>query len=266
VTRRWLPASVLAAGVALIACVELSGPQSGLSAISPIMAAWPSVVLNDQLRDSFGIVAPLRIDVFDGDGNQVDDAEVRFIVLDTGLTVQSDGVAVGTKIRTAPARVVAQVRRGGDLLQTPELEIDVVPLPDSVAPSGDTTFAAKTFPITDPAAVTSDPLIVKVVSRGTAGSTPIGVRSWIVGYEIVDEPPGINGLHTAVFSGAGEAQVTSDTTDASGVADGRSIAFQRARLRTAEGRHDVTVRATIRRIGAASATRTVTFTLPFVGQ
>lgn len=264
-SRRWIPAGVLAASVSLISCVELSGPASGLSAVSPIVLAWPSVVVNDQLRDSLGIVAPLRVDVFDGDGNQVTDAELRFITLDTGLTVGSDGIVVGTRIRNSPARVVAQVRRGGDVLQTPEVSIDVVPQPDSVAPTADTTFAAKTFSITDPAAVTSDPLAVTVLSRGTGGAAAVGVRSWIVRYEILPAP-GQNGQPTALFTGAGEAQVAYDTTDATGVAKDRTIAFQRLRLATALGRHEVRVRAIVRRIGPSQAPDTVTFTLPFIGQ
>ena len=261
--RRWVAGSVLAGWVALVSCLELSGPGSGLSAISPIIVPWPSVVLGDQLRDSLGNVTPLRVHVFDGDGIQADDAEVRFIVLDTGLTVQSDGVVLGTTIRSTPARIVAQVRRGGDLLQTPEVGIDVVPLPDSVTPSGDTTFAPKTFPITDPAVVTSDPLVVAVLNRAAR----VGVRSWIVRYEIVDEPDGVNGQRTALFTGVSDTtRVTYDTTDGGGLAKRRTVAFQRARLTTAQGRHDVVVVATIRRIGSNAETRTLTFTLPFVGQ
>jgi hypothetical protein len=257
---------VLVAGAALVSCFELSRPQSELSAISPIIAAWPSVVIDDSLRDSLGNAVPLRVDVFDGEGNQVNDAEIRFITLDTGLTVHSDGFVVGTRIRTLPARVVAFVRRGDDALQTPEDSIDVVPMPDSVLPSRDTTFAPDTFPITDPAIVTSAPLAVTVLSRATGVASGVPVRSWIVGYEIVDQPPGQNGQRTALFTGAGEALSTYDTTDASGVASGRTIAFQRSRLTTAQGRHEVKVRATIRRIGSNGTTRTVTFTLPFVGQ
>jgi hypothetical protein len=267
VIRPWLPAMALAAGVTLVACLELSGPQSGVSAVSPIITAWPSVVVNDQLRDSFGVVMPLRVDVFDGGGNKVDDADVRFIALDTGLTVGSDGVVAGTSIRTLPARVVAQVRRGGDLIQTPEDSIDVVPMPDSVLPNRDTTFAEKAFQVISPAVVTSDAVAVTVLSRATGVASGVAVRSWIVGYEIVDQPPGQNGQHTALFTGAGEAQATYDTTNASGVANRRTIAFQRSRLATALGRHEVRVRATIRRIGSNTAPpRTVTFTLPFVGQ
>lgn len=265
-TRRSFPSGVLAAGVVLISCVELSGPGSGLSAISPVVVAWPSVVINDQLRDSLGVVTPLRVDVFDGDGNQVTDGEVRFIALDTGLTIESDGVVVGTRIRTSAARVVAQVRRGGDVLQTPEVNIDVVPQPDSVSPANDTTFAARTFALTDPAAVTSDPLAVTVLSRATGVAGGVGVRSWIVRYDILAEPPGQDGQHTALFTGAGEARVAYDTTDGSGVAKDRTIAFQRSRLTTAVGRHDVTVRAIIRRIGPNRTPDTLTFTLPFVGQ
>jgi hypothetical protein len=267
VSRPWLPASVLAAGVALISCFELSGPPSGVSAVSPIITAWPSVVVNDQLRDSFGVVTPLRVDVFDGDGKKVDDAEVRFIALDTGLTVDADGFVVGTRIRTLPARVVAQVRRGGDLLQTPEDSIDVVPMPDSVLPNRDTTFATKTFEVTNPAVVTSDPLAVTILSRATGVATGVPVRSWIVGYEILDQPEGQNAQNTALFTGAGESRFAYDTTNADGLAGRRTIAFQRSRLTTAAGPHIVTVRATIRRIGSNSAPpRTVTFSLPFVGQ
>jgi hypothetical protein len=266
VRQRWFPASTVAAAVVLVSCLELSGPGSGLSAISPIIVAWPSVVLDDQLRDSLGNVAPLRIDVFDGDGNHVDDAEIRFITLDTGLTVQSDGVVIGTRIRTSPARVVAQVRRGGDVLQTPEVGIDVVPLPDSVVPNSDTTFAPKTFPVTDPAVVTSAPLVVAVLSRATGVAAGVGVRSWIVRYEIVEEPDGLDDQHTALFTGAGDARVVYDTTDGTGLANGRTIDLQRARLTTAQGRQDVVVLAAVRRIGPNGATRIVRFTLPFVGQ
>jgi hypothetical protein len=267
VSRPWLPVSVLAAGVTLISCFELSGPLSGVSAVSPIITAWPSVVVNDQLRDSFGVVTPLRVDVFDGDGTKVDDADVRFIALDTGLTVGSDGVVAGTRIRTLPARVVAQVRRGGDLIQTPEDSIDVVPRPDSLLPNRDTTFAENPFQVINPGVVTSGALAVTVLSRATGVASGVPVRSWIVGYEIVEEPQGQNGQHTALFTGAGETRFAYDTTDASGVANGRTIAFQRSRLVTAQGRHEVRVRATIRRIGSNDAPpRTVTFTLPFVGQ
>jgi hypothetical protein len=261
------PGGVLAVGVALVACFELSGPQSGLSAISPISVAWPSVVDDDQLRDSLGNVAPLRVDAFDGEGNKVDDAEVRFIVLDRGLSVRPDGIVLGDSIRTSPVRVVAQVRRGADVLQTPEINIDVVPRPDSVTPAQDTTFAPKPVLIADPSNVSSDSLNVKVLSVGTGAAAPVGVRSWIVRYEIISEPGGVNGQRTALFSGAGTARISLDTTDASGVAS-RTIVLQRTALAEPTGPQDQEVRvsATIRDAGNNGASTVITFVLPFPRQ
>lgn len=265
-SRRWLPAGVLAAGVLVVACFELSGPRSGLSAISPIELAWPSVVLGDQLRDSLGMVAPLTVEAFDGDGEPIDAPEVHFIVLDRGLHVEPGGVVVGDSIRTSPAGVVAQVRVGNDVLQTPVANIDVVPLPDSIAPAQDTVFAVKNFPVTDLDPVTSDPLTVKVLSRNPAGGAPTSVRSWIVRYEILEpRPPGTSDPNTALFSGAGTARVVRDTTDENGLANGRTIALQRRLLPTGLGRHEVRVGVTVWRIGADAA-RSFVITVPFVGQ
>ena len=256
-----LAAAALAAA-GLGACFGLSGPPSGLLAISPILPAWPSVVEDDVLRDAEGAEAPLTVDVFDGQGNPVSDATVVYIVRDRGLHVDANGLVHGDSARTSPVRVLAQVRRGNDIIQTPEVNIDVVPLPDSLAPGGDTTFQAKPIPVTDPAPISSDAMTVKVLHR-TGGSTPIPVRSWIVSYEILSQPAGVGGQNTALFSGSSTSvRAVADTTDGSGVAS-RSISLQRALLANSTGRQDVTVRATIRRVGTASETRAIVFTLPF---
>ena len=258
--RRKLLGAILGAGAA--ACFELSGPPGGLLAISAIRPAWPSVVVGDVLRNADGVEAPLQVEAFDGQGNPVTDATVAYVALDAAIRVDANGLVHGLSVTTSPARLVAQVRRGSDVLQTPEVGIDVVPLPDTVTPRPDTTFAAKPIPVTDPAPIPSDPLTVTVLSK-TAGD-PRPVRSWVVEYEIVSQPAGVGGQNTAVFPGAGAARTSVDTTDASGVAS-RTIHLQRALLVTSTGRQDVTVRATIRRIGATRQTRTVLFTLPFGG-
>jgi hypothetical protein len=219
-------------------------------------------VVGDVLRDAEGAEAPLEIEVFDADGELVTDATVSYIVLDDGIRVDPTGVVHGLSVRTTPARIVAQVRRGNDVIQTPEASIDVVPLPDSVTPGADTTFAAKPIPVTDPAPISSDPLTVTVLSKTTGAPQP--VKSWIVEYEILTQPPGVEGQNTAVFPGAGAARTSADTTDATGAAS-RTISLQRALLVSSTGRQNVTVRATIRRIGPARETRTVLFTLPFGG-
>jgi hypothetical protein len=244
------------------ACFELSGPPSGLVAVSPIQVAWPSVVVDDVLRDGAGAIAPLRVEAYDGDGNVLDDATVSFIAIDTGLHVGPDGVVHGDNARTSPARIVAQVRRAGDVLQTPEIRLDVVPRPDSVAPAQDTTFAAKPIPALDPSPIPSDSLRVKVLNRGTTGATPTPVRSWIVRYEIIAEPPGVNGQRTALFSGGGAATVSLDTTDADGVAS-RLIVLQRALLEPATGRQNVQVRVTVGNTRSGGAATVFIITLPY---
>jgi hypothetical protein len=263
VNRRWLRAGAGASGLALIACIELSAPQSGLSAISPIETAWPSVVLGDRLRDSLGEIAPLRVEAFDADGKPIENPEIHFIVLDRGLHLETGAVVVGDSIRTTtPARVVAQVRVGTSVLQTPEDSIDIVPRPDSIAPAADTTFGAKEFQLSTLATVASDGLQIKVMSRDPGGGAPQPVRSWIVRYEIVAEPPGVNGQRTALFTGAGTARVVRDTTDANGLANGRTITLQPEQLTSFQGDQVVEVRATVWRVGAGAGT-SILIRVPF---
>jgi hypothetical protein len=259
VNRRWLRVGVGATGLALIACFELSAPQSGVSAISPIETAWPSVVEGDRLRDSLGQITPLRVDAFDAAGNPIQNPEVHFIVLDRGLHVEAGAVVVGDSVRTTPARIVAQVRAGTAVLQTPEDSIDVVPRPDSIAPAADTTFTPKEFQLS---AVTSDALTIKVMSRDPGGGAPRLVRSWIVRYEIVAEPSGVNGQRTALFTGAGTARVVRDTTDANGLANGRTITLQAERLASFQGDQIVDVRATVWRVGTGAGT-SILIRVPF---
>jgi hypothetical protein len=259
VSRRSLQAGVGAAGLALVACFELSAPQSGVASISPIETAWPSVVEGDRLRDSLGQIAPLRVDAFDAGGNPIPNPDIRFIVLDRGLHLEPGPVVVGDSIRTTPARVVAQVRAGGSVLQTPEDSIDIVPRPDSIAPAADTTFTPKEY---GTSTVTSDSLAIKVLSRDPAGGAARPVRSWIVRYEIVAEPPGVNGQRTALFTGAGTARVVRDTTDADGLANGRRIALQAGLLTSFQEEKVVDVRATVWRVGAGEGT-SILIRIPF---
>jgi hypothetical protein len=217
------------------------------------------------LRDSTGAITPLSVDAYDGDGNLVTDVTVAFIALDRGLRVDPDGVVHGDSVRTSPVRVVAQVRRGGAVLQTPELRLDVVPRPDSVSPAHHDTLDAESFQLADPTPVTSDPLTVTVLSRTAGGSAPTPVRSWIVRYEILNPREGVNDQQTAFFSGRGTDTVAIDTTDASGIADGLRIVFHQALLPSRVGLHRVQVQATVRERGNQIAGSPVGFVVPFQG-
>ena len=168
--------SAIAVVALVAACLELSAPQEDLASLSPIAVAWPSVVVGDVLRDMAGIEAPLHLEAYDGDGNLLSDATVNFIVLDQGLSVDSRGVVQGVAESSTPVRIVAQVRRGDDVIQTPEITVDVVPRPDSTEPSKDVAEAVT--PVTPTDVTPTIPLkamAVKVISR--ASSPPKGVKS-----------------------------------------------------------------------------------------
>jgi hypothetical protein len=262
VSRRLFPAGAVVAGVALVACFELSGAPSGLSSISRLELPWPAVVVGDSLRDSTGAAVPLRVEAFDGDGQPVTDAQVTFIALDTGLSVTPTGFVLGEKPRTAPAKIVAQVQRGGEVLQTPEINVDVVPRPDTVTPAGFDTLEVKAYTLTgiaDTSWITSDTVSVTVSNRSTAA-----VRSWIVRYEITDDPPGVDGAVTAFFAGVGNPRVVADTTDANGVA-GRPVILRTIVLppESKVARHEVEVTVTVRERGQNVPGSPVQVVVPF---
>jgi hypothetical protein len=259
----WALAAALQTG-----CFELSGPPSGLSAISALQLPWPSVVEQDVLRDSTGAPVPLRVDAYDGEGNIVSDATVVFIPLDPGLRIDADGTVHGESVGP-PVRVVAQVARGGDVLQTPEVSIAVVPRPDTVKPAGFDTLAVKVYTLTgiaDTSWVTSDPINVTVSNRARLISDPstAAVRSWIVRYEITARPAGVNDEVTAFFPGTARPQVAVDTTDPSGIA-ARQVILRTIVLPAASkvGRHDVKVTATVRERGQNVPGSPIELVIPF---
>ena len=259
---RWrvagLPACVAVVGLLVAACVELSGPQEDLSSVSPITVAWPSVVEGDLLRDIAGVEAPLHLDVYDGDGNVVTDASVSFVVLDQGVSVDAQGYVRGVTESSTPVRIVAQARRGDDVIQTPEVSIYVVPRPDGTEPTRDTTYAVVNVPATNPAPIDLDPLTVRVISR--ASGTTEGVRAWLVRYEILREPPGVNGTRTVRFKvGDPDATVAVDTTDSQGLAS-QILVLDRIALES--GSHSVRVLVTVGNVQPSRIPTMFVITIP----
>jgi hypothetical protein len=239
-----------------------------LSSISTLTLPWPAVVVGDSLRDSTGNATPLGVEAFDAAGRPVSDARVTVIALDTGLTILPGRFVRGDNVRASPARVVIQVQRGGDILETPADSIAVVARPDTVSPAGFDTLSAKTYTYTsvvDTTRVTSEAIQVTVRNRAllASGAANAGVRSWVVYFQITAEPPGVEGALKALFSGATHPHAVADTTDANGVAS-RQVVLRTAVLTgTRTGTQQVKVLVTVRERGQNVPGSPIEVVVPF---
>jgi hypothetical protein len=179
--RSFLPPAVLA-GAALVtvalACGEVPTVPLGVAYISPVILPAPAVALGDTLRDSLGVVTPLKVYGIDNAGDTVTGLTPVFVVTTVpgkSVHLTPTNLAIGDSIRTAT--VVGQV---GTRLQTPAASLDVVRQPDSIAAS---SAATARFPAASTGTVTSTvPLAVSITSPPTGTVARTGVKSIIVRY------------------------------------------------------------------------------------
>ena len=162
--------------VVALACGDV--PTLPIAFISPVILPSPAVALNDTLRDSAGVVAPLRVVAIGNAGDTVQGTNPQFIVTTVpgpSVTILANNFAFGDSVRTASI-----VGRIGTRLQTPPAQLSVVFQPDSMAAGSPTTAS---FPIPNAGELTSTvPLSVNITSVG--GGTRAGVPSIIVHYAI----------------------------------------------------------------------------------
>lgn len=180
-----------------VACLDISSPVTGISAITTVLLPTPSVVVNDIMRDTLGQAQPLAVHAFGPNGEQLPDADiiVRYFAIDStnGLHVDSiTGSARGDALSPL-AKVVARVApaNGKGVIQTLQVPLPVVPTPVGATKADD---ALIDFPF-DPATLDtlgsgliSPSLDVKVV--GTADTT---IQSYVVSYKIVRMPASSTG-------------------------------------------------------------------------
>ena len=172
-----------------VACLDISSPVSGITAISAVVTPSPSVVVHDTSRDIAGTVAPLRVFAFGPKGETLSTASitVQFLANDStkGLRILNDTLAFGDSLSGA-ASVLATVLpvNGKGQLQTFLVPFPVVPKPDSGLKGPDTTFVFQ--PTTDSLStqLLSPPLTVTV----QAGGDTI-VQKYVVEYAITRRPP-----------------------------------------------------------------------------
>lgn len=181
-------AAVVVAWLA-VACLDISSPVSGISAITTVLLPTPSVVVNDVLRDTLGAPASLAVYAFAPNGDTVRDVVVRYFAIDSTHKLHVDsitGVASGDSLSPL-AKVVARVTPadGKGTIQTLQVPLPVVPIPVGATKADaliDFPFDPTTLD-TIGSGVLSPSLDVKVV-----GDADTPIQSYVVSYKIVRMP------------------------------------------------------------------------------
>ncbi|HEX6598461.1 MAG TPA: hypothetical protein VF034_04005 [Gemmatimonadaceae bacterium] len=201
---------------AALACGEVPTLDQGIAYISPIILPAPAVAVGDQLRDSLGNVAPLRIEAFGRNDEQLPDPQATFLptVVPSPISIDADGTVTASDT-VSTVKTVQLVGRVGSKLQTTAVSLLIVPQPDSLGRASDSLNTA-TFPVSDTMRVT-----VTGVNRTKAR---VAVPGIIVHYRIADVYGPGKDAATAVLTLEGGAlsrpdpRMAVDTTDASGLA------------------------------------------------
>jgi hypothetical protein len=214
---------VLGAAAALwvvVACLDISSPISGISSISFVMPATPSVVRGDSLRDTAGVVQPLRVDAFGPNGEKLTNVTVRFYVIDTANqlhVVDTTGIVTAGDTLSPNAAVFARVwsADGKSFLDTPLDTIPVVPRPDSATSDTNFTFVFDaTASDTGSSALITPPFGVTV--RGQADTV---IPRYVVAFDLIRAPVPKSptaGPSVVLTSSLSTAESTYAVTDASG--------------------------------------------------
>lgn len=209
----FLAASAVASFGAL-SCGDVPTLDNGIAYISTIVLPAPAVAAGDQLRDSLGNVAPLRVIAYDRNNAEIPGVTASFLPtsVPVPITIGEDGVVTASDT-VSTVQTVLLVARVGDKLQTTTASLLVVSQPDSIARSVPEIKSAA-LPVLDTLGVA----VSGVNSRGTRVAVPgIIVRYLIAGVYGTDVTSG-----TAVLTLDGktvsrpDSLFAVDTTDQSG--------------------------------------------------
>lgn len=229
-----------AAVIVVLSCGDVPTLANGIAYVSAIDLPSIAVGAGDQLRDSAGNPAPLRVRAYDKDDQLVPGVSATFLVspVDAGIRIDAKGfLTASDSVRTV--RVVARV---GDRLQTAEALLYVVPAPDQIVGAATTDSL--------PGAPAKGTLQVTV--SGTRGSTRLPTQGIVVQYQLIKVNGSTTIDSTRVFlvddanNPLRNSTTTAiDTTDATGVARRFVTVSDTTGIRTIE------IRATARPLRAA---------------
>lgn len=173
---RWVAAAVVAAAW-IGACSDVGTAPDGIVALAFDTLPYPSVVASDTMRDSTGRAAPLSAVAYNADGDVIAEPAVRYIVLDTGVIISSQGYLIATTRTSGTVRVVAAAAS----LQSLQKVVTVTSKPDTIAASGATSDTLR-YALPDASTNVSKAMTVKLTrdSLGTALNVPGFLVSWLV--------------------------------------------------------------------------------------
>lgn len=172
--RRWIP-MVLAAAAWAGGCMDIGTAPDGIVALAFDTLPYPSVVAGDTLRDSTGKAAPLRAVAYNADGNIIEKPAVRYIALDSGVDISSQGHLIATTRTGGSVRIVATAAS----MQSLQKSVLITRAPNAVTANGSSTDTLK-YVLPDATSNTSKALTIKL-TRDSAG-TAIAVPGFLVSY------------------------------------------------------------------------------------
>ena len=163
-------------GAGLSACNDLGGAGE-LAVIEFDSIPYPALLAGDSMRDSLGMVRPLRALAFDGAGQVIDDAEFTFFTTDTGAVIDANDVLRVTR-RDGTVRLVAS----SSGLQSAARTVRVTRRPDTTFVSGQATDTL-VYSVPDVAANYGE-FKLALRSEDTVGVSP-NVVGWLVRWRVV---------------------------------------------------------------------------------
>ncbi len=214
--RRLYVLLALATAVTLVTCTEVGTDPSAPIAIELDPPPLPALVIGDSMRDSTGQAVPLEARALNFRDDEIPDAPIRFLALDTGVIALDTLTGYVVGLDTGQVNVVATVGTLQSVLDT----VRVTLRPDSLMVPPDSLRDSLQYRLTED---NVKPLHVTVGHDTTPAVVPgdplVPVPFYLVRFAIVDPPLPSPGDSTQVQVVNDSRRASSaDTTDATGVA------------------------------------------------
>jgi hypothetical protein len=207
--RLGVPAAVVLA--ALTACLDLGTDPGVPFVIGFDSIPYPSLLAGDTMRDSLGLVKPIRVSAYNSAGDLITGVGTTWFVLDTGAVVDSDGILTTTR-RDGSVRIVGAVAG----LQSPMRTVRIARRPDTLATTQD-SLVEFAYALPDVATNATPSLTVRLQTTDTIGGYAPGVQGWIVRWRAVHDGDSLAATDTTMVTLlAGTQRRLVDTTSTDG--------------------------------------------------